>query len=172
MFKIRYYIILIIFTCFLSYLLQKGIINSQATNKTLNQGFGIIKNFAKLEEVDIGEYKKIKIKKLFPFYVTAYKIKDIGYISILSANFGIFQVFSFHLSPYQKDFPILIIDYMYIFGKRKIIFEAYNTTIDNNSIFLKNFINEFERIKEKNSDIMEWEMNPCKKCMLNSNASM
>jgi hypothetical protein len=160
MVKIRYYIILFIFSCLLSYLFQKGIINSQAKNRTLSEGLGIIKNFTKLEEVDIGEYKKIKIKKLFPFYTTAYNIGDVGFISILSANFGLFQVFSFHLSPYKKDFPILIIDYMYIFGKRKIIFEAYNTTIDNNSSFLINFIKEFERIKAINSDILDWKIAP------------
>ena len=160
MFNPNEYDILIILSCLLSYLFQKGIINKQAKNSTLNQGLEIIKNFTKLDEVDIGEYKEIKIMKLFPFYTTAYKIEDIGFISILSANYGIFEVFSFHLSPYKKDFPILIIDYMYILGKRKIIFEAYNTTIDNNNSHLNNFINEFEKIKETNSDIEDWKISP------------
>ena len=160
MVNIRYYIILCIFICLFAYLFQKGKINSQTKNRTLSEGIEIIKNFTKLEEVDIGEYKKIKIKKLFPFETTAYNIEDVGFISILSANYGFFEMFSFHLSPYKKDFPILIIDYMYIFGKRKIIFEFYNTTIDNNSSFLLNFINEFERIKAINSDIKDWEIAP------------
>ena len=156
----RYYIISIIFISLFGYLFQKGKINSEAKNRTLNDGLDIIKNFTKLEEVNIGEYKKIKIKKLFPFETTAYNIEDIGFISILSANYGFFQMFSFHLSPYKKDFPILIIDYMYIFGKRNIIFEVYNTTIDNNSTFLINFIDEFERIKKNNSDIKDWKIAP------------
>ena len=160
MVNIRYYIISIIFISSFGYLFQKGKINSEAKNRTLNDGLEIIKNFTKLEEVNIGEYKKIKIKKLFPFETTAYNIEDVGFISILSANYGFFQMFSFHLSPYKKDFPILIIDYMYIFGKRNIIFEVYNTTIDNNSTFLINFIDEFERIKENNSDIKDWKIAP------------
>ena len=156
----RYYIISIIFISLFGYLFQKGKINSEAKNRTLNDGLDIIKNFTKLEEVNIGEYKKIKIKKLFPFETTGYNIEDIGFISILSANYGIFQMFSFHLSPYKKDFPILIIDFMYIFGKRNIIFEVYNTTIDNNSTFLINFIDEFERIKKNNSDVKDWKIAP------------
>ena len=160
MVNIRYYIISIIFISLFGYIFQKGKINSEAKNTTLNDGLEIIKNFTKLEEVNIGEYKKIKIKKLFPFETTAYNIEDIGFISILSANYGFFQMFSFHLSPYKKDFPILIIDYMYIFGKRNIIFEVYNTTIDNNSTFLINFIDEFEKIKKNNSDIKDWKIAP------------
>ena len=154
----KIYIILIT-VIIASFLISKGIRSTKAINKTLAQGIEVIKNYTKLEEVDIGEYKKITLKKVFPLYTTAYKIENVGYLAILSFNIGIFQVFSFHLSPYDKDFPILIIDYMQYFWARRAIFEAYNTTIDKDNDLVKNFINEFEKLKIQYSDIKDWKRN-------------
>ena len=156
--KINKYIILI--TSVIIYFIIKGIKSSKAINKTLDQGLEVIKKYTNMEEIDIGDYKKIMIKIIFPFYTTAYKIKNVGFLAILSINIGIFQVFSFHLSPYQKDFPILIIDYMQYFGIRKTLFETYNATIYEDNDILKNFINEFEQIKNNYSDIKEWKLSP------------
>ena len=145
---------------FISYLISKAIKSSKTINTTLEQGLEVIKKYTKLEEVDIGEYKKITIKKLFPFYTTAYNIQNVGYLAILSCNFGFFQVFSFHLSPYKKDFPILIIDYMQFFGYRNALFETYNATLDKDNNSIKNFINELEKLKKSNSDINDWKLSP------------
>ena len=152
--------IIFIISIVIYYLISKGIRSSNAINTTLIQGIEVIKNYTKLEEVDIGEYKKIIIKKVFPFYTTAYKIENVGYLAILSFNIGIFQVFSFHLSPYEKDFPILIVDYMQFLGIRQAIFETYNTTINKDNDFIKNFINEFEKLKNNYSDIKDWKRTP------------
>lgn len=158
--KINKSIILLLITSVISYFIIKGIKSSIAINKTLAQGLEVIKKYTNMGEIDIGDYKKIIIKKIFPFYTTAYKINNVGFLAILSINIGIFQVFSFHLSPYQKDFPIIIIDYMQYFGKRQALFETYNATVDKNNNILKNFINEFEQIKNNYSDIKEWKLSP------------
>ena len=153
-------IILVIIISIISYFIIKAIESSKVINKTLVQGLEVIKKYTNLKEIDIGNYRKIVIKKIFPFYTTAYKIENVGFLAILSINIGIFQVFSFHLSPYQKDFPILIIDYMRCFGKRQTLFETYNATLDKNNNILKNFINEFEQIKFNYSDIKDWKLSP------------
>ena len=153
-------VLLVILIFLIGYLIYKGIQSSKSINKTLDQGLEVIKNYTKLEEVDIGEYKKINIKNVFPFYTNAYKIENIGFLAILSINIGISQVFSFHLSPYEKDFPILIIDYMSFFGFQQAIFEAYNTTLDKNNDLINNFIEEFEELKKSYSDLKDWEISP------------
>ena len=153
-------IILVIIISIISYFIIKAIESSKVINKTLVQGLEVIKKYTNLKEIDIGNYRKIVVKKIFPFYITAYKIENVGFLAILSINIGIFQVFSFHLSPYQKDFPILIIDYMQYFGKRQTLFETYNATLDKNNNILKNFINEFEQIKFNYSDIKDWKLSP------------
>ena len=153
-------IISIIIFIFISYLISQGIKSTKAINAVLEKGFEVIKKYTTLEEIDIGEYKKITIMKIFPFYTKSYKIENVGYLAILSCNFGFLQVFSFHLSPYIKDFPILIIDYMHIFGFRNVLYEAYNTIINKDNNILKNFVNEFEKIKINYSDINDWELSP------------
>ena len=72
-------IISIIIIIFISYLISKAIKSSKAINTTLEQGLEIIKKYTKLEEVDIGEYKKITIKKYFLFIQLhiIYKMWDI-----------------------------------------------------------------------------------------------
>ena len=153
-------IILIIIIIFISYLILKAIKSIRTINKVLDNGLEVLKKYTNLSEVEIGEYSKITIKKFIPFYTRSYKIKNVGYLAILSCNFGFFQVFSFHLSPYEKDFPILIIDYMQYFGYRNAIYETYNTTLDKDNNIIKNFINEFEKLKKNNSDINDWILSP------------
>ena len=143
----------IIIIILISYLISKAIKSTKTINTVLDKGFDVLKKYINLAEIDIGEYKKMTIKKIFPFYTRSYKIENVGYLSILSCNFGFFQVFSFHLSPYEKDFPILIIDYMQYFGYRNALFETYNTLIDKDNNIVNNFINDFEKLKKNNSDI-------------------
>ena len=150
----------IIIIILISYLISKAIKSTKTINTVLDKGFDVLKKYINFAEIDIGEYKKITIKKLFPFYTRSYKIENVGYLSILSCNFGFFQVFSFHLSPYEKDFPILIIDYMQYFGYRNALFETYNTLIDKDNNIINNFINDFEKLKKNNSDINDWKLPP------------
>ena len=49
---------------------------------------------------------------------------------------------------------------MHIFGFRNVLYEAYNTIINKDNNILKNFVNEFEKIKINYSDINDWELSP------------
>ena len=143
-----------------SYLVIKGTKSTKAINKTLDNGLETIKNYAKLEEVDIGEFKKIMLMKVLPFYTTAYNIENIGYISILYSNLGAMQLFCFILSPFERDFPILTIDYIHIFGTRKALLETYNATLNKDNEPYKTFVSDIENLKKKYSELKDWEMDP------------
>lgn len=47
---------------------------------------------------------------------------------------------------------------MQYFRSRKILFETYNTNLDNNNDNFKNFINEFTIWKNNCSDIKDWKI--------------
>ena len=158
--KITKAIISLAFLSLASYLIVKGTKSSKAMDKTLENGIKVIKKYAKLEKVDLGEKEKIMIMKVLPFYTIAYNIENIGYLSLLTGNFGAMQFFCFILSPFEKDFPILTIDYIYIFGKRQVLLETYNATLSKDSDAYKNFINDFENVKKKYSDLKDWKMSP------------
>ena len=149
-----------IFLSIATYIVIKGTKSSKAFDKTLENGLNVIKKYAKLEEIDLGEYKKITIMKVLPFYTKAYNIENLGYLSIFYGKFGAMQLFCFLFSPFEKDFPILTIDYIYILKKRQALLETYNATLSEDNDAYKSFVSEFEKLKEVYSELKDWVMSP------------
>ena len=49
-----------------------GITNTKSTNDMIDQGIAIVKKDYKLEELNIGEFKKVLVYKVLPFNSKVY----------------------------------------------------------------------------------------------------
>ena len=88
-------IISIIIFIFISYLISQGIKSTKAINAVLEKGFEVIKKYTTLEEIDIGEYKKITIMKIFPFYTKSYKIENEDILQYYHATLDFYKYLVF-----------------------------------------------------------------------------
>ena len=104
--------------------------NMKVMNSTLDEGMQTLSEFAEVTPVDAGEYSEIKMYGLMKFNVSQYDIKDLGNLSVMKVNMGMMQMVSYIITPYEKDMPMLSMDFMYIYGNRKAYAEFYDLTED------------------------------------------
>lgn len=104
--------------------------NMKVMNSTLDEGMQTLSGFAEVTPVDAGEYSEIKMYGIMKFDVSQYDIKDLGNLSVMKVNMGMMQMVSYIITPYEKDMPMLSMDFMYIYGKRKAYAEFYDLTED------------------------------------------
>ena len=62
--------------------------------------------------------------------MSQYEIKDLGNLSVMTVNMGFMQMVSYVITPYEKNMPLLSMDFMYIMGKRKAYAEFYDLVPD------------------------------------------
>ena len=153
-------IILFLLITLLFFIIITSIKNTKIMNKTLEEGFTIIKSSLILKEQNPGEFRKIKIKGFIPFYISSFKIEGFGNLSLMTVNIGIMQMITLTLSPFEKDIPLMSIDYIYMFNIRKAMIEIYELMIDNQNIKYKNLISKLEKIKENFSDLKNFKTFP------------
>jgi len=153
-------IILFLLIIILFFIIFTSIKNTKIMNKTLEEGFTIIKKNLKLKEQNPGEFNKIIIKGFIPFYISLYKIEGFGNLSLMTVNIGIMQMITLTMSPFEKDIPLISIDYIYMFNIRKAMIEIYDLMIDNQNIKYKNLISKFEKINENYSDLQKFKTLP------------
>jgi len=130
--------------------------NISSMNKIVNVETSLLQNKYELKEMDIGEFKKIILKKVLPFYTKLYNIKNLGTFSVMTLNVGIMNIITFNINSFSKDLPQLTIDFMFILNQRKFIFEIYDFMINKEDEKYKNFLKEIEEIKE-NSNLKDME---------------
>jgi hypothetical protein len=131
------------------------ITNTSSMNKTVNMAVSLLKNKYELKEVDVGEFKKIVLKKILPFYTKLYTIKNLGTLSVLTLNIGIMNVITLNLNSFCKDLPYISLNFIFMLNKRKIVFEIYDFMINKEDEKYKNFLKEIKEINEKNSNLKE-----------------
>ena len=150
-------IFLLIIGFLLAFIIYSGIRNTIAMNKMIKEGFSIVKNNFEFEELDLANLRKITIYNIFPFYSKVYYIKGLGVLPIMTLNIGLVQMVTFNINPFEKDLPQMTVDFIYIFGKRTIIFEIYDLMIDKKNIKYKNYLQKISDIKEKLSELKLYE---------------
>ena len=128
--------------------------NMKVMNRTLDAGMETISEYAKLTPVDAGEYNTIKMYGLLKFDVDQYDVEDIGNLSVMKVNMGFMQMVSYIITPYKKNMPMLSMDFMYIFGKRKAYAEFYDLVSDTAS---SDYVKVMEKVKEFESSCSEFE---------------
>lgn len=146
---------LIIMVLLATYVGFSSIINTKTLNNVIDKGFEITKNEYQLEELDIGEFKKILIYKVLPFNSKVYEINKIGILAELKMNVGVMGIFSFNISPYYKDMPLITIEYVIILNNIKLIIEIYDLMLNKDEQNYKNFLANIEEIKNKYSELKD-----------------
>ena len=138
-------VLLLIIGALVAFIGINGSRNMKVMNRTLDSGMNALSESAKVTPVDAGNYKQIKMYGLMKFDVSQYDIENTGNLSIMKVNMGFMQMVSFIITPYEKDMPMLSMDYMYILGNRKAYTEFYDLTKDSSS---ENYSRILDKLKE------------------------
>ena len=123
-------VILIIIALLAGFITFNASKNMKVMNRTLDSGMDTISRYATVTSVDAGDFSQIKIYGLMKFNVSQYEIKDLGNLSVMTVNMGFMQMVSYVITPYEKNMPLLSMDFMYIMGKRKAYAEFYDLVPD------------------------------------------
>lgn len=124
--------------------------NSGRMNKMYRKLFSLLKkNGFNIKEIDQDEFKKITIYGIINFYPKGYIFDEIGIISTMTVNIGIMQMLTINFNPFEKDLYELNVDLIYIFNKRKFLFEFYNLILDKDNQKNKLFLTKINKINEK-----------------------
>ena len=119
--------------------------NMKVMNRTLDSGMKTLSEHAEVTPVDAGEFSQIKMYGLMKFDVSQYNVKDIGNLSIMTVNMGFMQMVSYVITPYDKNMPLMSMDFMYILGNRKSYVEFYDLVPDKTA---DDYIETLASIKE------------------------
>ena len=104
--------------------------NMKVMNRTIESGMKTLSEYAEVTPVDAGDFEQIKMYGLMKFNVSQYDVKNVGNLSVMTVNMGFMQMVSFVITPYEKNIPLMSMDFMYILGKRKAYAEFYDLVPD------------------------------------------
>ena len=149
-------ILLIAFAALASYIGYTSYNNTSTMNGLIEEMNNIIEKDYKLKELEIGEFKKILVFKILPFYSKVYQIEGLGIYSVLTLNVGIMQMLTINVNPYEKDIPQLTIEFTVSLQTRKIYIEIYELMVDKENEKYKNYIKKVEEIKNKYSNLKDF----------------
>ena len=147
---------LLIFAALAAYVGYTTITNTKSMNNMINKGIEITKKDFPLEELEIGEFKKVLIYKVLPFNSKVYEADKLGILAVMTLNVGVMEMYTFNINPYDKDLPQLTIDYTITLNNRKLYVEIYDLMIDKEAKDYKDFLNKIEEINNKNSDLKDF----------------
>ena len=121
--------------------------NTKVMDDTVESGMKTLSEYANVTPVDPGEYKNIKLNGMMNFDVSQYDVENIGNLSVMKVNMGFMQMASYVITPYEKNLPLLSMDFMYIMGKRKSYVEFYDLVENTSSedyVQTMDLLHEFE----------------------------
>lgn len=95
-------ILLIAFAALASYIGYTSYNNTSTMNGLIEEMNNIIEKDYKLKELEIGEFKKILVYKILPFYSKVYQIEGLGIYSVLTLNVGIMQMLTINVKILMK----------------------------------------------------------------------
>ena len=104
--------------------------NQKIMQKTIDDSMQILSKQFDVKELDAGQYSEIRVYGLMKFNVRQYHIEEIGNLSVMTTNMGFMQMASFVITPFERNLPLLSMDYMYFPGKRKTYTEVYDLVAD------------------------------------------
>ena len=151
---------LLLIAALTTYIGFTGITNTKSTNDMIDQGIAIVKKDYKLEELDIGEFKKVLVYKVLPFNSKVYSIDGLGILPVMTLNVGVMNMITFNINSYDKDLPQLTIDFTETLNKRKLYVEIYDLMINKDDKKYKDFLKKIEEINKKNSNLKDFSSTP------------
>ena len=157
-YALSYKIILLIISPLILIFIYINRRNSKLINQTIEECLKVIQSKYELKNMDIGEFKQMTVYGIVSFYSKVYHIEGLGILSILTANLGFMQMFSFVINPYEKDLPQMNYDIIFMLNKRVYLVEIYELMIDNKKEEYKSFLNKIEEINITLLDIENFEV--------------
>lgn len=148
-------IIHLVFFLLVYYIGNNFVNNIKEMDMTLDEGISAVSGYTELKEIDPGEYRQIKMNSLIKFDVSQYDVEDIGNLSVMKVNMGFMQMVSFVITPFEKEMPMLSMDFMYIMGKRKAYVEFYDLVPDTSTPEYKDVIEKLKAFQEEYSNLAE-----------------
>jgi hypothetical protein len=134
--------------------------NMKEMNATVDAGMQALSENATATELDPGEYEEIKIYGVMKFDVSQYDVKDLGNLSVMKVNMGFMQMVSFVITPYDKNMPLLSMDFMYILGNRKSYVEFYDLVKDASAPDYGKVIGKLREFDGRYADMEDIETEP------------
>ncbi len=101
----------------------------------LNKMLDEIKKNYELIPVDTSEYAGIKAMGM-KFKISAYNAKDLGNVSLMTAKgfFGLMQMDTLIINPFEKDAPLFSYDRIYAMGNDTLFLEMYETRLNKTAL--------------------------------------
>ena len=87
------------------------------------------------------------------FDVSQYDVENIGDLSVMTVNMGFMQMTSYVITPYEKNMPLLSMDFMYIMGNREAYAEFYDLVEDPESGEYTKVLSAVREFQNKYSDM-------------------
>lgn len=134
--------------------------NMKEMNATVDAGLKTLSENAGITALDAGEYKEIKMYGLMKFNVSQYEIKELGNLSVMKVNMGFMQMVSFVITPFEKNMPLMSMDFMYMFGKRKAYAEFYDLVQDTADPEYTNILDSLHGFENRYADMEDIETKP------------
>jgi len=100
--------------------------NVKVMNDTIDSAMAELKKHYSIKKLDAGEYEKLTLYGIMKFDVSQYYIEELGNLSVMSVNVGVMQMSTFVITPFDKNMPLLSVDYMYMLGNRICYVEFYD----------------------------------------------
>ena len=125
--------ILVLILLLVVLLWRYGVKNNKIMYDTIASGMSEVESRFTVKQLDAGEYTDMKIYGFMKFHVDQYDVEGLGNLSVMRANMGFMQMFSFMITPYDRNVPLCTLDYMYIMGNRKSYVEYYDLAGDTQS---------------------------------------
>lgn len=107
---------------------------------------------------DVGTDKRLS-KNGMTFDTQSYEVEGLGHLCVLSmkAMLGLMKMETVVLSTFEKDVPLINLDWVSAFGKETQLCELYDTQI---LPYPQDKLAEFEQIREIDSDIEDYVSGP------------
>lgn len=126
--------------------------NSTIMEKNISDTLGLISEYYTLTPVDTGEYSSLNIMGMLLFDVQQYNVEGYGNLSIMKTD-GMQQMFTVVLTPYNKELPLISVDYMYNDEGRINYVEFYEVCADPKNTDYKKVLDELSILNEKYSSL-------------------
>lgn len=137
------------------FLFYHGTKNNRIMYETIGSGLEAVERSYTVTQRDAGEYTDMRIYGFMKFHVDQYDVEGLGNLSVMRANMGFMQMFSFMITPFEKNVPLCTLDYMYIAGSRKSYVEFYDLAGETESAEYAQIIAMLRKMTERYSDIEE-----------------
>lgn len=113
--------------------------NTKAMDAAVETALSILKENYKLTPVDPGRFGTIKVYGAMNFLVEQYTMEGIGNLSVMRMKMGLplMTMATVVVTPFEKNLPLLSVDFIYMMGNRKAYIEFYDLVAKKDESYLR-----------------------------------